>query len=219
MIYKGTSITCQKHEGLNIIDQHNYSQCSSSSSSSEQEEVLTPLSQPATHPHDRYIVKCTKSYSNLLISFLDEIVITICLVVFIVLVAILKIAIHIAASCTIVYHKLRHQQTTRTNTTSIILEEQEESGGVSYRLSLGDLLNLSSFKYEMVKPTQEYCIVCLERFIKGESCRSLPRCKHVFHANCVDSWLIRVPSCPLCRQLVVKRGANQLILADSHGRA
>ncbi|KAI3989254.1 hypothetical protein MKX01_007891 [Papaver californicum] len=204
MIYKGTSITCLEHEGLNV-DQYNYSQCSLSSS-----EVLTLLSQPATHPQDRYFIKCTKTYFNLLISFLDEIVITIdeivitiCLVVFIVFAAILKIAVHIAVGCTIVYRKLHHRQTTRTNTTSTSLEEQEERGGVSCRLSLSDLQNLSSFKYEMVEPTQD-CIVCLERFIEGESCRSLPRCKHVYHANCVDSWLIRVPSCPLCRQIIVK---------------
>ncbi|KAI3882622.1 hypothetical protein MKX03_007566 [Papaver bracteatum] len=37
------------------------------------------------------------------------------------------------------------------------------------------------------------------RLSSSESCRSLPRCKHVFHTNCVDSWLI-----PLCRQIVFK---------------
>ncbi|KAI3932994.1 hypothetical protein MKW98_029227 [Papaver atlanticum] len=78
------------------------------------------------------------------------------------------------------------------------------------KLSSSDLQNLSSFKYEMVVEPTQHCIVCLE------SCRSLPRCNHVFHANCVDSWLIQVPSCPLCRQIVVKPGVDQL-LADSPG--
>ncbi|RZC92843.1 hypothetical protein C5167_004031 [Papaver somniferum] len=73
---------------------------------------------------------------------------------------------------------MHHRQTTSS------LEEQEGSGGV--------------------EPTHQDCIVCLERLRKGESCRSLPRCNHVFHANCVDTWLIHVPSCPLCRQIVVK---------------
>ncbi|KAI3989255.1 hypothetical protein MKX01_007892 [Papaver californicum] len=191
------------------VDGRNYSVCSTSSSSSE---VSVPLSHATRRLH-RYIIKCEKTYSNLLISFLTEIANTIFLVVFIVFAAILKIAILIAVACTISYRKLHHRQTTRTaNTTSILsLGEQEASGGV--RLSLNDLQNLSSFKYEMVEPTQD-CIVCLERLIKGERCRSLPRCKHVFHANCVDSWLIQVPSCPFCRQIIDKPRVNQSLPTD-----
>lgn len=187
------------------VDQRNYSQCSTSSST----EVSTPLSpttpllRHATHLHD------------LLISFLGEIVSTIFLIVFIVFVAIIKIAIHIVVACRIVYRGLHHRETTRTYATSFSgLEEQEESGGV--RLSLSDLQNFSSFKYDTGEPTQK-CIVCLERFVEGEICRSLPRCNHVFHARCVDSWLIQVPSCPLCRRIVVKPGVDQLLLADSSG--
>ncbi|RZC86277.1 hypothetical protein C5167_007464 [Papaver somniferum] len=85
----------------------------------------------------------------------------------------------------IVYRGLHHRETTRTYATSFSgLEEQEESGGI--RLSLSDLQNFSSFKYDTGEPTQK-CIVCLERFVEGEICRSLPRCNHVFHASCVDS--------------------------------
>ncbi|KAI3899321.1 hypothetical protein MKW92_003767 [Papaver armeniacum] len=208
MITKGISIICKKHGGLNVADIHNYSQCSTSSS-----EVSTPRSQLAsTHPHGRYMIKCTKTYSNLLISFLNEIANSLCLGVFTVFLVITKIVIHIVVASSIVHREMHHRQTTRTaiSTTSVIsLEEQEEGGGV--RLSLSDIQNLSSFEYEMgVEPAQD-CIVCLEVFIKGETCRSLQGCNHVFHASCVDSWLIQVPSCPLCRQIVVTPGANQLI--------
>ncbi|MCL7022477.1 hypothetical protein MKW94_001633 [Papaver nudicaule] len=207
MISKGSSTICQKHEGLKV-DQHDYSRCSTSSAS----EVLTPLS-PATRPLDRYIMKGTKTYSNLLISFLHEIVNAIFLVVFIVFAATLKTIIHLLVACTIAYRILDHRHTIRTNTTGISSEEQEESG-VSFGLS--DLQKLSSFKCEMVEPTQN-CIVCLERFINGERCRSLPGCNHVYHANCVDSWLIRFPSCPLCRKIVVIPGMDPLLRTDSHG--
>ncbi|KAI3966621.1 hypothetical protein MKW92_012541 [Papaver armeniacum] len=213
MITKRISIICKKHGGLNVSDKHNYSQCSTSSSSSE--EVSTPRSQLAsTHPHGRYMIKCTKTYSNLLISFLNEIANGTCLAVFILFLAITKIVINIVVACTIVQRKLHHRQPTRTaNTTSIIsLEEEEQGGGI--RLSLSDIQNLSSFEYEMVVEPAQDCIVCLERFIKGESCRSLPRCNHVFHASCVDSWLIQVPSCPLCRQIVVTPGANHALPAN-----
>ncbi|MCL7048169.1 hypothetical protein MKW94_015643 [Papaver nudicaule] len=206
MINKESSTICQKNEGLKV-DQHDYSRCSTSSAS----EVSTP----ATRPLDRYIMKCTTTYSNILIYFLNEIVNGIFLVVFFVFVAILTIFIHFLVACTIAYRILHHRQT--TNTTGIISseEQQEESGGVSFGLSWSDLQNLSSFKCEMVEPTGD-CIVCLERFVKGESCRSLPGCKHVYHANCVDSWLIRVPACPLCRQIVVIPGMDPLPVTDSH---
>ncbi|KAK6280592.1 PREDICTED: probable E3 ubiquitin-protein ligase ATL44 [Theobroma cacao] len=43
------------------------------------------------------------------------------------------------------------------------------------------------------------CAVCLENFKMGEKCRLLPLCRHSFHADCVDSWLLRNPICPICR--------------------
>ncbi|KAL3526037.1 hypothetical protein ACH5RR_014409 [Cinchona calisaya] len=43
------------------------------------------------------------------------------------------------------------------------------------------------------------CAVCLENFKVGEKCRLLPLCRHSFHAECVDMWLLRTPICPICR--------------------
>lgn len=45
----------------------------------------------------------------------------------------------------------------------------------------------------------EQCAVCLERFGAGERCRLLPLCRHSFHAQCVDPWLLIAPVCPICR--------------------
>lgn len=46
------------------------------------------------------------------------------------------------------------------------------------------------------------CAVCLENLKMGEKCRSLPNCGHSFHAQCIDSWLLETPVCPVCRSCV-----------------
>ena len=51
--------------------------------------------------------------------------------------------------------------------------------------------------------------ICLCGFSAGERLRS--PCKHVFHAPCIDRWLIGgcaialvQPTCPLCKAVVVR---------------
>lgn len=46
------------------------------------------------------------------------------------------------------------------------------------------------------------CAICLEPFAIDDTLRSIP-CSHAFHTACLDAWLQRVNSCPLCRLAVV----------------
>ncbi|XP_062209249.1 RING-H2 finger protein ATL39-like [Phragmites australis] len=47
------------------------------------------------------------------------------------------------------------------------------------------------------------CAVCIAELRGGDEGRALPRCGHRFHAACVDAWLQRHATCPLCRASVV----------------
>ncbi|KAG9143350.1 hypothetical protein Leryth_022598 [Lithospermum erythrorhizon] len=44
------------------------------------------------------------------------------------------------------------------------------------------------------------CSVCLQDFQIGETVRSLPDCHHMYHLPCIDKWLVRHGSCPMCRR-------------------
>ncbi|CAM0952682.1 unnamed protein product [Alopecurus aequalis] len=44
------------------------------------------------------------------------------------------------------------------------------------------------------------CAVCLSEYAAGDEVRVLPACRHGFHRECVDRWLLtRAPTCPVCR--------------------
>lgn len=44
------------------------------------------------------------------------------------------------------------------------------------------------------------CSICLDVLKKeGEECVTTYECNHIFHLNCLNSWVRTSPSCPLCR--------------------
>ncbi|GAB4830869.1 hypothetical protein Ancab_004896 [Ancistrocladus abbreviatus] len=46
------------------------------------------------------------------------------------------------------------------------------------------------------------CAICLQDVVDGERARILSGCEHIFHLNCIDEWLVRIATCPVCRQQV-----------------
>ncbi|XP_010266503.1 PREDICTED: putative RING-H2 finger protein ATL21A isoform X2 [Nelumbo nucifera] len=49
------------------------------------------------------------------------------------------------------------------------------------------------------KPDDNSCPICLSEYRPNETLRSIPECKHCFHADCIDEWLKINATCPLCR--------------------
>lgn len=49
--------------------------------------------------------------------------------------------------------------------------------------------------------TTEPCAICLDSLDKVATATLLP-CGHLFHSECVDSWLQVKPKCPVCRRSI-----------------
>lgn len=49
------------------------------------------------------------------------------------------------------------------------------------------------------KHSIEDCPICLTEFESGEPVRLIPYCRHVFHPQCLGTWLASHVTCPLCR--------------------
>eukprot|EP00415_Alexandrium_ostenfeldii_P005175 UN5175 len=48
---------------------------------------------------------------------------------------------------------------------------------------------------------QRECAICIREFTRGDKQRTLP-CFHHFHPACVDQWLRRKGSCPICKHCI-----------------
>merc|ERR1719158_115666 len=50
------------------------------------------------------------------------------------------------------------------------------------------------------------CMICMELFADGDMLRTLP-CLHRYHRQCVDQWLNRASTCPICKRDVTDTSA------------
>lgn len=69
-----------------------------------------------------------------------------------------------------------------------------------------DLATLGSYPKAQIddlgqvpRPNDDLCAICLSEYQPKETLRTIPECAHYFHAHCIDQWLKKNASCPLCR--------------------
>ena len=49
------------------------------------------------------------------------------------------------------------------------------------------------------KILKEQCFICMDDYKLNQLKRLLPKCNHYFHKKCIDKWLKKKASCPVCR--------------------
>lgn len=63
------------------------------------------------------------------------------------------------------------------------------------------------------------CVICLSVFVDGEDLWQLPKCKHTFHADCIDMWLYSHSNCPLCREAVAVPPCRRPLAQEEESRS
>ncbi|KAL9303897.1 hypothetical protein ACSQ67_021160 [Phaseolus vulgaris] len=57
-----------------------------------------------------------------------------------------------------------------------------------------------SFNHEaFVSTGSTQCVICLAEYKEKELLRIIPKCGHTFHLSCIDMWLRKQSTCPMCR--------------------
>ncbi|KAM7512031.1 hypothetical protein LguiB_010906 [Lonicera macranthoides] len=57
------------------------------------------------------------------------------------------------------------------------------------------------------------CTICLGEYQEKEVLRIMPKCGHSFHLSCIDVWLRKQSTCPVCRLSVHSSSDNKHTLA------
>ncbi len=53
------------------------------------------------------------------------------------------------------------------------------------------------------------CVICMEDFKNGDVTTNLP-CLHMFHTNCIQSWLKKQNTCPICKFKLTEENINNI---------
>jgi hypothetical protein len=68
-------------------------------------------------------------------------------------------------------------------------------------------INTKLCKSEKIKKDDpilsEQCFICMDNYKELELKRTLPNCKHCFHKKCIDKWIKKNASCPVCRNSLI----------------
>ena len=59
----------------------------------------------------------------------------------------------------------------------------------------------------VVPGEEEKCPICITEFEDKETVKNLP-CNHIFHENCIDTWLVQNSHCPICKYDLLQRDAH-----------
>lgn len=60
-------------------------------------------------------------------------------------------------------------------------------------------IRASTLLHSQTADSETPCAVCQDSIVSNDIVRKLNGCNHIFHADCIDTWLQRSSLCPTCR--------------------
>ena len=95
------------------------------------------------------------------------------------------------------------------------ISDESHSSGSNSSSSSSSSSNDSGLKEDIIKnypitkiknprklsENKKKCLICLENFKKGDNSIVLP-CIHIFHSECIKTWMKKKNSCPLCKNKI-----------------
>lgn len=82
-----------------------------------------------------------------------------------------------------------------------LLELEEKIGSVSKGLNKEKIDSIQVVKFRKKDYPEDKCIICQYEFKEWEKVKLL-KCKHCFHPECIDQWLMNQKVCPFCKEEV-----------------
>ncbi|KAF6776007.1 hypothetical protein AHF37_04727 [Paragonimus kellicotti] len=103
-----------------------------------------------------------------------------------------------AASVDTLYQLAVQLESTSNRVRGLTKDELDSLSVRFYGAELGLKVGDTATMEPPLTATEERCMICLDDYEVKDSLRML-RCRHEFHAKCVDKWLKTKRTCPLCR--------------------
>ena len=101
---------------------------------------------------------------------------------------------------------LRYCTVAPSNQIDTFSTAQQDAINIELGLDKATLENYPTLIYSQAKlnkgmgnSTTSCCSICLADYKDTDVLRFLPSCGHLFHVECVDSWLLLHATCPVCR--------------------
>ncbi|MCO5594769.1 hypothetical protein L7F22_048802 [Adiantum nelumboides] len=97
----------------------------------------------------------------------------------------------------------------KRNFTVKMEEDENPSWEYGLRKSFRQRLPIVPFDEKFLSSSQDtQCTVCLGDYQDGEKIQKLPACNHSFHVLCIDEWLTKNVTCPICRTSVLSEDGS-----------